>query len=275
MSTISIAAYFQADVDPAVLVEDIDSLLRDLVDEPEGTYELSCEAMATARETLALRINCDAGSGDPTLDNTLLDSVARFVLECDGLQQAIVTHDSRVVEENARAAADLYRIENRVREALTTVVLLFSPHNSLTNLLAGSTVSVNKDTPNEGELSERFENEFWYLSFSDYKRVGDVKLPSSAADLVRLLQRSSSIEDVQAQLSPQLEVTGPGGTLLAKLQEPLESVEKARNAIAHNRSLSGRVRQNMARAVPVIEAALDDFEDELRASTEAQSAAEF
>lgn len=251
-----------------LLVDDVASVAPLLEELSDTVTELvNDESLQTAAITLSYQR--PAVTGQLVGVELLLEGEASVVQQAremvvDGLQTSgSVKHilgvsDSLVQAENAKLAARIYHLESRLREALS-VLMLSACEDDYYSLLKTSQVQTNKDMPKADELFKGLENEFSYISFSDYRNVISRRMPSNVSDMLSLIQASTNYEELRSGLTPHMLSDPLAASFVASLSIVLDPIEKARNAVAHNRRLRPKTRADFERAAGQLEVSISDL----------------
>ncbi|MDP3003326.1 MAG: Abi family protein [Bacteroidales bacterium] len=138
---------------------------------------------------------------------------------------------------------DLYKeiahLEMQLREIFTYIFYKEYPDTPF-NVLSNYLVRQLKDIPNEEEFKNRMENEFFYLVFSDYISLEKPKEISNIKDISTLLESSDSFETFKEKITKRGITNERHQDFLASLKNNLDTIEKVRNSVAHNRTISER-----------------------------------
>lgn len=125
-------------------------------------------------------------------------------------------------------------------------------------LIDERTKPVGKSPPTPEQMKVAAENQFFYLTFSQYVGLNeraDIKLPT----LLEVLQSSSDYEAFRLEVMRTPVTQEEDAGLLAGLKERMDAIEAMRNCVAHNRRPSGRCSQNYENALPLLDRLLDDY----------------
>jgi hypothetical protein len=134
----------------------------------------------------------------------------------------------------------LFNIEMKLRE-IFSFIFIETYGQDYYNLIREINVTTQKDLPKKEyerikHLKNRFENEFFYLLFSDYKELHKLK-EMKHDDLVEIINLSRDFKKFKENIL----LRGIKKEYLPFIEESegiLSKLEKIRNCIAHNRELS-------------------------------------
>jgi hypothetical protein len=106
------------------------------------------------------------------------------------------------------------------------------------------------------------ENQFFHLTFGQY--VGLNQRPA-IKDLVSLIRNEATYEAFRDELLRKPVEHEDDAAFLAGLKERMDSIEKMRNAVAHNRRPPKKTTNDYLNALPLVNQALDDYLNALAA----------
>ncbi|MFA5050433.1 MAG: hypothetical protein WC501_05485 [Candidatus Micrarchaeia archaeon] len=115
-------------------------------------------------------------------------------------------------------------------------------------------------------LKNKYQNEFFYLTFSQYRRL---KLPDiiKSETLINLLANNKTFDELEKNIQ-KLGVLNPKKNefleFLNRISENLESVETIRNCVAHNREPTDDEMGNYEMAKSKLEKIVSDFFTDLK-----------
>jgi hypothetical protein len=155
---------------------------------------------------------------------------------------------------------ELCYLEMRLRMAFTMMFLVSG--YDFYNLLEDVTVSDMPDTPEADGLRDRAENQFFFISFAAYISLASAKRPTGATELSDAILNAIDFEDLQMRVAGTLKLKGEFLDFIAAIKPLMLSIEKFRNAIAHNRHVSSNVRNDYVKARDELDAAIDDLMNE-------------
>ena len=118
------------------------------------------------------------------------------------------------------------------------------------------------DKPQKEQMKAVAENQFFHLTFGQY--VGLNQRPA-IKDLVSLIRNEATYEAFRDELLRQPVEHEDDAAFLAGLKERMDSIEKMRNAVAHNRRPPKKTTNDYLNALPLVNQALDDYLNALAA----------
>ncbi|HVF10188.1 MAG TPA: hypothetical protein VNA16_05265, partial [Abditibacteriaceae bacterium] len=101
-------------------------------------------------------------------------------------------------------------------------------------------------------------NELFFLLFSDYTKINNRK-PQKWDNFMALLERYDDFVSLKSQLLSTLIPNKRHADFVASLQQSAEPIEKVRNCVAHNRSLSNKLAQNYQQSYATLLRSIEDF----------------
>lgn len=168
-------------------------------------------------------------------------------------------YDDVMLKENLHYYQEIYTLEMRLRQALSLIYLSVCD-DKYYDLLRDDQIQIaSKDKPKETDLALAVENEFFHLLFSQYVQLNQRRRPTNVADILTLINDMQTYETFRDEITRQPVQDETDGGFLASLKELLDSIEKLRNCVAHNRSSSQRLRGNYIQAKSKLLESLDMF----------------
>ncbi len=182
----------------------------------------------------------------------------------EALNTAPIVHlvkfdDPLIRVELARWAEEIYALEMKLRRVLTFVYLHAYQDGDPYELLHEEVVQpMNKERPKSEQMKERAENQFFYLTFSQY--VGLNRRPEfKLSDLLDLVRNKEAYDGFREELARVPVADEDDAVLLAGLKERMDAIEAMRNCCAHSRRPSKKVEENYLNARPLLDQLLDSY----------------
>ena len=132
---------------------------------------------------------------------------------------------------------EIAALEMQLREILS-FIFYYEYSEDLYNLVEEYEVNFPKDTPEQEELQKRLENQFFYLTFSNYLNLDKPKEIRHVKDINAILKSSDSYEDFKEKICNRGIKNEKNLDFLAAIKQNLQTIESVRNAVAHNRTIS-------------------------------------
>lgn len=153
--------------------------------------------------------------------------------------------DSRFLEIRKQFFEDIYKIEMGLREAMSFIFL--TTYNSLGNFLRDLNVGdiTGKLWRTQDDLRNSFENEFFYISFKDYKNLLELKpIKELKGDIVeKSIVDSHTFDDWKRRIQDRGIREEPYAVFIESIKQDLSCLEKFRNAVMHNHYFNPKLRQ--------------------------------
>lgn len=191
--------------------------------------------------------------------DTVIDEFVSALPETTPIFHVVKFEDPLLQEQLAKRATEIFALEMKLRRVLSLIYLhAYQDGNPFDLLVDEKTQPVSKTPPMPDQMKTAAENQFFYLTFSQYiglNQRADIKLPT----LLEVLQSSGDYEAFRAEIVRAPVSHEDDAGLLAGLKERMDAIEAMRNCVAHNRRPSGRCSQNYDNALPLLARLLDDY----------------
>jgi len=176
------------------------------------------------------------------------------------ITHAVKFYDSLLLRHNARLAEELFELEMKLRRVLSIIYLHRSPMKPYELLCDDVEKPVTPEKLTPEHLSAAVENELFHLTFGQYPKLNQRKLPGKIAEIVPIVREALSFELFREELR-RLPVENEDDQLfISGLKEALGTVFTVRNCIAHNRSVPRKTLENYERiAKPALEKLLKEY----------------
>lgn len=195
----------------------------------------------------------------PNETDSLRETVDEFTgsLMAEPIEHAVKCEDPLLREELVIRANELFEVEMKLRRVLSIIYLHAYPESDPYDLLSEETAQpMASAKPKKEQMKAVAENQFFHLTFGQY--VGLNKRPA-IKDLVSVIRNESIYEAFRAEILRQPVEHEDDAGFLAGLKERMDSIEKMRNAVAHNRRPTKKTTENYLNALPQVTQALDDY----------------
>jgi len=167
---------------------------------------------------------------------------------------------------------EIYQLEMKLREALT-VIFITSMDCGYYEFLLDIDISLQADLRPE-QLVERMrrycENEFFYILFSDYRKVTIRKRLSNTSLLIEVISAAETLDDLKERLLPRIPLSEPYEDFLASLSAGLDPIEAVRNCVMHNRTISNKQAQDYKSSYEKLLERIESFLGSVQATIDAQ-----
>lgn len=166
--------------------------------------------------------------------------------------------DTRFLEIRKQFFEDIYKIETNLREVITFIFITtyYDFGDFLKDLKINDITWKLKLSPED--LKENFENEFFYISFKDYKNLLELK-PLSEQEKTQLLEDSSSFDERKKRIFERGIKDEPYIAFIESIKQDLEVLENFRNAIMHSHNFTDKLKQNYEKSRDEILEKIENF----------------
>lgn len=270
--TIVVHALTTRRVDKEDITRIVKDYLSDKVEYFDGCIEVELYARIVNKKSfwiielqiddhIALDIYSSFGPGEDDEDEVLsVHQLVRFFREglADFFQEneewAIYQDD--FCDELCRVAyQEINELENSLRAVLSFIFVVGT--GELRDFLNSSKVSVLGDYKEDAALKYQ-QTQLHYLSFADYKNIGDSRSPK-IEHLIGGLKDSQSFDEFRDSVFPELLQEQAHKDFITSLIQIMDPIEKVRNAIAHNRLPSVTHIDNYVKSRDLLRKAIEDF----------------
>jgi hypothetical protein len=184
----------------------------------------------------------------------------------DNIYLILKYNDEVTQKEYKNYAKEIYDLEMGLREIIS-FIFLNSYKEDYYNLLRETRVKVQpldkNNIPNKEYYESHFENEFFFLLFSDYIKISELKELKSL-DLIEIITNSNDYDDLKQKIQNRGIVKKEYQDFLAGIKENLDPIENLRNCIAHNRSFTDKIINNYVKVKKILGDKIDNFWNEVK-----------
>lgn len=189
----------------------------------------------------SVRINFDSIPED-----TIDDFQEKFLSGLNEKSQVVYKfEDSRFLEIRKQFFEDIYKVETGLREAMSFIFLTtyYDFGDFLKDLKVGDITGKLRLT--QDDLRKSFENEFFYISFKDYRNLLELKpIKELKGETVEdLIADSYSYEDWKRRIKDRGVRDEPYAVFVESIKQDLSCLEQFRNAVMHNHYFNPRLKQ--------------------------------
>lgn len=181
-----------------------------------------------------------------------------------------IFRDDRQIENYKRIYEQIYKLEMKLREIISQIFFnkYYPPEidNFIKDLKLDHQNTYKKLWKDQSwkdikthNLNEKNENIFFYLLFSDYWKLTELK-DLNDYELKSALQTAENFEDWQQKIFSRGIIDEEDKSFLEKIQEDLEIIEDTRNAIMHCRNLTDEALQNYSISRERLLKKIEEFE---------------
>lgn len=197
--------------------------------------------------------------GEELLSEKVVDAFEDSVNSINSVFSFIKFYDSNLKSKYLKIYSKIYDLENRLREAL--MIILSDTYKGDIKLFLEDYNFKTQNSFNCNKSVKLLENELFHLLFTDYvkfenrKSIKKIKIE----ELLTRIESFSSYEELKDSIQNTGIVKQKYMIFLSEIKENLDSIERARNCIAHNRAMSEEEKLNFEMSYPEIVTALDNF----------------
>jgi len=175
----------------------------------------------------------------------------------DGIVHIVKFFDGELYDENARYAREIFNIEMKLREVFS-IIFIETFEEDFYNLLKSVNVKP-METPQVSQMQARFENEFFYLTFSQYRNLNEKKPVGNIESIIRLISQAADFQAFQDYLAHSPIEKEEYADFILSLKASLEPIETVRNCVMHNRVISEREKSIYAQAKENLNNLIEEF----------------
>ena len=110
-------------------------------------------------------------------------------------------------------------------------------------------------------MKKYYENQFFLLVFSDYDRINESKPPRQVSEVLKHIEEAIDFKDLQQMLTANPIAHKPYADFLASLTERVDSIEKLRNCVAHNRLIPEKTLEDYKKVKDPLLKSIEEFLD--------------
>lgn len=188
-------------------------------------------------------------------ERAFIISLINDINSIEGIKNINKFVDLEQREEYLQLYKQIYDLEQDLREVLT---FIFRKRYGLEeDLLQDYNVSITKDFE-----PKDLENKFFGLSFSDYQKLcsdNNLKYHSKVTDLIKEIKNTSNFEDFVGALNSKGIIQEQDASFLASIRNDLDSLEKMRNNVMHNRSYSIKTYNNFSQSFEQLKEKIKEY----------------
>ena len=193
----------------------------------------------------------------------IIQEFGRKLQEDENIDLVLKYGDEGMQEKHQEYAKKIFDLEMELREVIS-FIFLDSYKQDYYNLLREIDVKIqplNKNNEPNGEYyNSHFENEFFFLLFSGYIKLNDLK-GLKQPDLMEIIINSNEYDELKQKIQSRGIINKEYQDFLARIKQNLEPIENLRNCIAHNRSFTDTIIENYEEAKKNLEGTIDEFWD--------------
>ena len=186
---------------------------------------------------------------------------AKALEEEGGALYVLKFYDDTLLTKNLKFMQELFALKMKLRKALSLVYLSACCDKPFSLLHEDSVEIPSSARPTQNEMQNTLENEFFHLLFSQYVGLNKRKSKSISKpqDLLELVRTILSFEELRDELERTPITNEDDQGFLASLKERMDTMEKLRNSVAHNRTPSQTAINQFEATKNLLDEGLEEF----------------
>lgn len=200
------------------------------------------------------------------LINNFSEFVADYTADCtdDRIKHLLKLNDPQLQRTLRDYGKELFDIEMKLREALS-LIFIDTYGKDFYELLNETNVDPVTPPPQRTPklMNESYENEFFHLLFSHYIRINNPKQPDIDRDKIEeYIEQAEDLEDLSQLITLKQPITKTEYVdFLESLKSRVDSIEKLRNCVAHNRSIPAEIIEDYEMVKDPLLQSIEEFLD--------------
>ena len=194
------------------------------------------------------------------LMSEVIDAFAKSLPETPPVFHAVKFEDPLLQVELTEWAKEIFSLEMKLRRVLSLVYLHAYQDGDPFDLLREEVEQpTGRKKPNQDQMQKANENQFFHLTFREYINLNKRPAFGKVANVLELISNSDHYDALRAEIL-RVPVEDEGDAhLLADLKSLMDSIDKMRNCVAHNRRPPKEVAANYPSAREGLEQRLDEY----------------
>ena len=168
--------------------------------------------------------------------DAFLENFTGIIKDNEHIFYLLKFRDEKRFESYLTFYREIAELEMQLREILSCI-FYYEYSEDLYNLMDEYEVNFSKNTPQLEELQRRLENQFFYLTFSNYLSLDKPKEIRKVKDINKILENSDSYEEFRDKTCNRGIKNEKNLEFLAAIKQDLQTIESVRNSVAHNRTI--------------------------------------
>ena len=188
---------------------------------------------------------------------SVIDNFVNTIRDKDPKSHVVKFEDPLLQAELAEWAAEIFALEMKLRRVLSVIYLNAYQGEEPFSLLRDETVKP-MEKPEQAQMEKAIENQFFYLTFSQYINLNqrpEPKLP----DILEVIESAEQYDDFRAKICRIPVEDEDDADLITNLKELMGPIEKMRNCVAHNRRPTNGIINHYRSALPRLDERLDQY----------------
>ena len=177
----------------------------------------------------------------------------------DGIEHLLKLHDPQLQCTLRRYGDEIFKIEMKLREALSLIFLSTYDEDNVDFYDLLEKVNVTPLPERAERMRKYYENQFFFLGFSDYVRINESKPANKVEEILKYIEEAQDFEDLQRIITANPIEEDRYADFLASLKERVNSIEKLRNYVAHNMPIPYEIIEDYNMAKEAVLESINDF----------------
>lgn len=187
------------------------------------------------------------------------ESIADYTADCtdDRIKHLLKLNDPQLQHTLRKYGKEIFEIEMKLREALS-LIFIDTYGKDFYHFVNETTVKP-LSPPTAKEMSESYENQFFFLLFSHYIQINNSK-KSDPSKIKEYVEQAEDLADLKQLITPKKPITKTEYVdFLESLRSRVDSIEKLRNCVAHNRSIPEEIIEDYEMAKEPLLESINEF----------------
>ena len=195
------------------------------------------------------------------LINNFSEFIADYTADCtdDRIKHLLKLNDPQLQRTLHDYGKEIFDIEMKLREALS-LIFIDTYGKDFYDFVNETTVNPISP-PSAKEMSESYENQFFFLLFSHYIRINNSKQPDlDRGRIEEYIEQAEDLEDLTQLITPKKPIPKTEyADFLESLKKRVDPIEKLRNCVAHNRSIPEEIIKDYKMAKDPLLKSIEEF----------------
>ena len=250
-----------------LLTEMLKNALEDVDDEPPEEEELSqyitiryTTPREDGRRICGFSVEFDSVVGGM---GELIHDFSQSVADCtdEGIRHLLKLNDPQLRRTLRDYGDEIFEIEMKLREALSLIFVDSYGQNFYTLLKEVRVEPTGREAPEESQMHAHCENQFFFLVFSDYINI-NVRKQLNLDRIVEYMGQAEDFEGLKQMITTNPITKERHVDFLESLKQRVDPIEKLRNCVAHNRSISQKIIDDYEMAKDLLLEEIKEFLEE-------------